>query len=87
MGAHRVISLDSVNSVIHFLLLGENEKQARRADKITGRGERSVTPVLMRESNKNSEGVADHRQVVSKAKPLLCDIPRESPENGRQIGE
>ena len=39
MGAHRVISLDSVNSVIPFLLLGENEKQARRADKTIGRGE------------------------------------------------
>ena len=52
MGAHRVISLDSVNSVIPiFLLLGENEKQARRAVKTTGRGERSVTPAVMGESN------------------------------------
>ena len=48
-----------LNTII--LLLGENEKQARRADKTTGRGEQSETPVLMRESNKNSEGVADHR--------------------------
>ena len=69
MGAHRVISLDSVNLVISiFLLLGENEKaKARRADKTTGRGERSVTPVLMGESNQNSEGVTDHRQVVKRS--------------------
>ena len=62
MGAHRVISLNSVNSVIPFLLLGENEKQARRADRPQAGVKRSVTPVLMRESNQNSEGVADHRQ-------------------------
>ena len=55
------IGLNSVHSVI-LLLIRENEMQARRADKITGRGERSVTPVLMGGSNQNSEGVADHRQ-------------------------
>ena len=60
------IGLNSVHSVI-LLLIRENEMQARRADKITGRGERSVTPVLMGESNQNSEGVADHRQVVKRS--------------------
>ena len=46
--------------------------QARRAGKTIGRGERSVTPALMGESNPNSEGVADHRQVVKRsATPVL----------------
>ena len=60
------IGLNSVHSVI-LLLIRENEMQALRADKITGRGERSVSPVLMGVSNLNSEGVTDHRQVVKRS--------------------
>ncbi len=68
MGAHRVISLDSVNSVIHFLLLGENEKQKPEGlTRLKAGVKRSATPVLMGESNQNSEGVTDHRQVVKRS--------------------